>query len=204
MLRHLDNGELMVVSMSSRVDFLANLPVKLEGIEGQVTSVGSGLKLQDLFAILDPATRFWKTPQESYLTTEGKPLEKFLKTYPRGGMMRSGRCYRLRSLGHRISGIGFGYWPTPTASDSKRLSFTIEHCRNHMRNQEAKGRKATLSLVEAMMVAFGLRPTAEFGEWLMRYPKDWTDITPSAILSFPNSPNTSASASLPVETDKAA
>lgn len=152
------------------------------------TNVGYGQKSQDLFAIYDPDSSFWKTPQGYFLPTEGRPLERYSKTWPQAGMMRSGKCYRLRRLVRRISGIGSGLWPTPMASDVKRLVFSIEQCHRHIANQAAKGRRATLSIVEAMAVEFGLRPTAEFGEWLMRFPKGWTDmglsVTPSIPLSL--------------------
>lgn len=76
-----------------------------------------GSSLPGSFASFDPATLSWRTSQISLLdeASDGQspPLAEFSETWPRQGMTRSGRCYRLQSSGHRTCESASGSWPTP-------------------------------------------------------------------------------------------
>ncbi len=69
------------------------------------------------FASYDPATSSWRTsppcsPARGSAGTARRPAE-FSETWPKQGMTRSGRSYRLESSGHRTCESGSGSWPTP-------------------------------------------------------------------------------------------
>jgi len=66
------------------------------------------------FARWNPVSRSWKTSQVSLLPEEG--WQGFSGSWPRSGMTRSGRCWRLETLVRRTGGRGSGLWPTPDAS----------------------------------------------------------------------------------------
>lgn len=69
------------------------------------------------FASFDPATSSWRTCPPSSPGKEnggtGRRSAEFLETWPRQGMTRSGRAYRLESSGHRTCESASGSWPTP-------------------------------------------------------------------------------------------
>jgi len=65
------------------------------------------------FAIFDPPSHSWRTSQRSLL----EDSTAFSRTLPPSGSMRNGRLYERATSGPRTTEIGFGSWPTPTASD---------------------------------------------------------------------------------------
>src|SRR5882724_12133256 len=69
-----------------------------------------GQNTPDLFASYDRATSSWRTSQACLVSG----WEPFSETWPRSGMMRSGRLFRLPPLAPRISEIGSGWLATPT------------------------------------------------------------------------------------------
>ena len=74
-----------------------------------------GMKPKDLLAWLDPVTLSWKTPQYSLI----EDLGAFSQPFPRSGMMRSGKCYKVRPLRFSKDVPGFILLPTPTKMDSQ-------------------------------------------------------------------------------------
>ena len=75
---------------------------------------GYGRNLPDAFAHYSLDSSLWKTSQESLWGTQ---WATFSENWPRSGMTRNGRSYRLRPSAHRIAATGSGFWHTPTASD---------------------------------------------------------------------------------------
>src|SRR5258708_115563 len=66
------------------------------------------------FARLGPLGLWLKTYQDCYQARMDGSLEEFSETWPRAGMMLSGRCYQRRPLVHRISESESILLPTPT------------------------------------------------------------------------------------------
>lgn len=116
----------------SNSDSLQNIEVWLESLRQDSPASHSAIqakwKLETMketagrtpFASLDLSGlsgSFWKTFQVC-LPGLTDILESFSKTWPRAGMMFAGACYRLPKWELRIREIGYGFWPTPTASDN--------------------------------------------------------------------------------------
>ena len=70
------------------------------------------------FANCDQEQLCWKTWQRCLLGD----WTEYSGRWPRSGLMRNGIAYRLPPLVPRISGTGFSYWVTPTATDGMRGS----------------------------------------------------------------------------------
>ena len=57
-------------------------------------------------------------------------LEPFCETWPKAGMMHDGACYRRPKWERRISEIGFGLWPTVSASSGSKEVVGSQRGRN--------------------------------------------------------------------------
>ena len=85
-------------------------------------TAGSGPSSLGCFAIYDPASRSWRTPQVSFLlapTDGGARSERFSETWPRSGTVRGGRAFELPTWALPICASGGSvslHWATPTAS----------------------------------------------------------------------------------------
>lgn len=101
----------MAASRASRIPSLGSS-------EETPTSVIYGPISSASFARWDPQSLSWRTLQASLLSEEG--WQEFSESWPRSGMTRSGRSYRLRGLGLHTSGSGSGLWPTPVANDDNK------------------------------------------------------------------------------------
>jgi hypothetical protein len=134
-------------------------------------------------------------------------LAEFSGTWPRSGLMRSGRAYRLRPLVPLTSGIGCSYLPTPTASgfgvaDVPRLLARREACRVKHRNGMGFGLTFE-QWVSVRRHELGLSTRGSVNptlcEMAMGFPEGWTEVEAvargSATPSIPTSPNGSADAS---------
>lgn len=161
----------------------------------QARGVGSGANTTDSFARFDPATSSWRTSQHCFL--EG--LEKYSETWPRSGMTRSGTAYRLPTLVPLTVETESGLLPTPVAQgDGKSYEA-------HMAMKARMGRKTCTSLDVMARSGMWPTPTAQdsannggasqydrnslplnaavggslnptFVEWLMGFPRDWTEV----------------------------
>ncbi len=136
--------------------------------------LGSGLSLQGSFAHCDPNTSSLKTSQHSLFGG----LIEFSGILPRAGMMRNGILYQRKCLALPNSETDFSLWPTPQASDSMRMPFSVDA----HRKQQARNKRlgfgcgpAGLNLVGHCQIEFGGVPTANFVEWLMGFPINYTD-----------------------------
>ncbi len=115
-----------------------------------------GRSTPELLASYDPATSSWRTSQRCLV--EGWTV--FSETWPRSGLMRNGTAYQLPPLVRLTDEIGFGLWPTPVARMWKDNGSPSEYLRNE--------------IPLAAQVGGSLNPT--FVEWLMGFPRDWTEV----------------------------
>ena len=169
------HGEVPLTSLveDSPVKILVQ-PERAQESEG--SKAGSGWKWPGSFVKYDPNTSSWRTRQCSLV--EG--LDVFSGTWPRWGMMRNGECLELTMSELPTSGIGFGLWPTPRASDYKGA---VKKSVNTSR-RVAKG-ITNANLPEAMQERTNggpLNPT--WVEWLMGWPIEWTDLRPLEMGKF--------------------
>lgn len=107
------NGE----SMPSAAGSPARISLLPEGeLDSTGTVLGCGLSSLESFACFDPDTQCWRTSQVSLF---GDSAE-FSEPWPKSGMTRNGRCYRLSPLAPRISDLVSSFlqlWPTPSAGN---------------------------------------------------------------------------------------
>lgn len=102
------------------------------------TTATCGASASECLATFDPATRSLRTSQGCLLLNEGDSSTELFLTWPRFGMVSSGRLYRLppleRPTDESESGCCAGTngqeppWPTPTSRDHKDGS--AEACAN--------------------------------------------------------------------------
>ena len=144
--------------------------------------------------------RFVLVENVSALLTRG--WIPFSGRWPRTGMTRSGRAFRLRPLVRRISGIGSSSWPTPLQSDWKgpnlsqsgsalcnsvatAVAYATPSARDWRdgRASEATHAKNSRPLNEQIvaMEASGdtTQPTSlnpAWVEWLQGFPPGWTEV----------------------------
>ena len=126
------------------------------------------------FAYFDRST--WSLRTSQHLLFED--LKLFSAALPPAGSMRSGRLFRQKSWARRTSENEFSLWPTPQASDAKRMRFSRDaHLKQQARNRRLGfgAGPAGLNVVAHCQIEFDGYPTAEFVEWLMGFPVTWTD-----------------------------
>lgn len=155
------------------------------------TSVIYGPVHGNSLAAYDPELSFWRTYQASLVTEEG--YEEYLGDWPKSGMMRNGRLWRLKKLVPPIkAGTESGLWPTPQARDWKGSSGrsmkgmemdlptavkmgmvpTPTTGDNHYRLRGNSQASNCLGAMAARMGGGQLNPVWE--EWLMGWPIGWT------------------------------
>jgi hypothetical protein len=159
-----DHGEELLTS------FLAAFPVKIfvpqvRGPESTARAVDSGQSLSGSFAKLSQDGSTWKIAQLSLLAG----LDEFSGTWPRWGSMRSGECWERTTPMLHTKEIGFGFLPTPTASNTKA---------HHMRGSD----KGKVREPRSYGAHGPLNP--RFLEWLMGWPMGWTKLEPLAMDRF--------------------
>lgn len=126
------------------------------------------------FAKWDRNSFSWKTPQ--CLLPLG--LTESSEIWPRWGLMLNGLCWELTTFSRLTKDRGYGLWPSPMASDEKRLKeFSIEQL------AAAPGRKkgswkGFATFPEEIALVCDYFPHPEFAEWIMGYPPGWTDLEP--------------------------
>lgn len=133
-----------------------------------------GRSISGSFAIFDRDTWLLKTLQPS-LFAGSTPFSAIL---PPSGSMRSGRLCRRQRLVRPTEETEFSLWPTPQASDAKRMKFSTEaHLKQQARNRRLGfgSGPASANVVLHCRIEFDGCPTANFVEWLMGYPMNWTD-----------------------------
>jgi hypothetical protein len=102
------------------------LPEKAMASTGSVA--GSGRKWLGSLAKYDPDSRSWRTHQ---LSLAGG-LDEFSETWPRWGSMRNGESWERETWEPPIKGTASGSLPTPTATDYKSESMSLDLVRRRM------------------------------------------------------------------------
>ena len=94
-------------------------------------------------------------------------------------MMQNGELYRLPSLVRLISGRDYSLWPTPTATDGRRLKFSLASLKRQLARNQAQGFQRGSSggsLAGRLAAEFDYYLTPEISEYLMGFPMGWTDL----------------------------
>jgi len=135
-----------------------------------------GKKWGGLLAKLDPDTFLWKTLQCSLITDS----EESLQTFPNWGLMQNGELWEQISLVPHIEENDFGWWPTPVASDwmtgqTNGITYTGKR---FVRTSKKTGTEFGAKLTSAYRLMTGNHLPANFSEWMMGWPQDWTALEP--------------------------
>ena len=140
------------------------------------TNGGSGRQSPRSFAQWDRDSCSWKT----FPASRDTDSHTFSGRWPKSGSMRSGICSARKTWARRTGASGGSVWPTPTANDAKASgSRSLSDSRAH----------DGTSLTDAMLSHSGGRRgqtrasgktstpvlSPQFVEWLMGFPRGWTD-----------------------------
>ena len=131
---------------------------------------------QGSLAKFDHDSCSWKTPQCSLF---GGGQES-LQTLPRSGMTRDGLLWEQTILEPVIVGKGFGYWPTPTATDWKATGKLETLKRQGDRNEAGHQNRPQYEYARK----FNMKMPLVASEILMMWPLEWTDLKPLEMDKF--------------------
>ena len=161
-------------SISSAVDSHALIyPMPAKEQDSQENNLDSGTSSPVLFAFFDPDTYSWRTCQLSLLGG----WMPFSGRWPRTGMTRNGRAFRLQALVPRISGIACSLWPTPDASVANDGE-TVESW---------DARRAIVKQTANNGNGFGKRLTIEAKRYPIPSARDWKNGHASEVTHARNS-----------------
>lgn len=183
-------------------DSLAKMSPRPRHVTNEALTAGGvvfGRNFIGSFASYDRDSSSWKTSQ-ACLTGE---LTAFLETWPKSGMTRNGTAYQLAPLVPLTSESGFGYLPTPQASDwfdaTVEMNLKVIHMKENG-GERPSGAKIGSSLrwcrefvTEQMRTGGELNP--EWREVLMGFPIGWTELSPPEMPSSRKSRNGSVGGS---------
>jgi hypothetical protein len=192
-------GEATLISSPEASPARTSAPL-VEAKESTVPAPASGGSLHGSFARFDPATSSWRTPHCSLL---GDSVP-FSGTWPRWGSLRNGACWARTMPVLRTSESGSGFWPTPTATsygtNQGGSAGRTGRTRPSLQTMASKalwptptavtdtggaalckwggsGARAKLrTMVTPAELNGPLNP--EWVEWLMGWPRGWTDLGP--------------------------
>ena len=144
--------------------------------------VDYGKRWGGLLARLDRDSSLWRTPQCSLITDSTESLQ----TFPNWGLMRDGVLWEQTSLAHPIEGNDFGWWPTPTATDfmtgqTNGITYTGKR---FVRKSHKTGTEFGAKLTSAYRLMTGKHLPPSFTEWMMGWPRDWTELRPAEMARF--------------------
>jgi len=164
-------------SMLSAVDSPARtlVPATIAERGSMGSAAAYGLNMPELFGSFDLDTSSLRMSQRLLFAD----LNECSVALPRAGTMRNGKLFRRRCWARRMKETGFSLWPTPQASDGKRMEFSREaHLKHQARNRLIGWGTgpAGLNVVAHCQIEFDGCPTANFVEWLMGFPMNWTAI----------------------------
>jgi hypothetical protein len=181
--------------------FAVDSPVSRSAMPGlgsaRRTSGGFGRRSWPSFARYDPGGRCWRTSQ---LCLDGE-LGRYSATWPRSGMTRNGTAYPLPPSAPLTDVTDGSPWPTPRATDgdrggrgdllamvrtgkgSRRKNWPTPRAqngepRNHTVWRRPDGQPQNLenAVAAADPSAIGGQLNPGFVEWLMGFPKGWTEV----------------------------
>jgi len=159
-------------SMLSAEGFRASQSATTDIRTTKTMSVGCGRTCSESFAHFDRDSQSWRTYQGCLFG----PLEPFSETWPQSGMTRNGKAYRRRRLVCHKRETAYSLWPTPTASDAKRVSdfsLAVLIADFHRRPDGAY-------FTGAIAAELGCYQTAEITAWAMGFPQNWLESVPQA------------------------
>ena len=144
--------------------------------------VDYGKRWGGLLAKLDPDSSLWRTPQCSLIMDSTECLQ----TFPNWGLMRDGVLWEQTMLAHPTEGNDFGWWPTPVASDymtgqTNGIAYTGKR---FVRTSHKTGTEFGAKLTSAYRLMTGNHLPANFSEWMMGWPQDWTELKPVGTDKF--------------------
>ena len=170
------------VSTSSVADSHARTSVRRGNMRGSSKDLdrASGSNLRGSLARYDPDSSSWRTWQTCWLSG----WEEFSATWPRSGLMRSGRIFRRAPLVPHTFAVGFSWLPTPRRTQAK-----IPYFRGA---RDLKG-FSSANLEEVLASIFpdliGKRMNRDYLRWMMGFPIGHLPPQPSATPSSPRSPS---------------
>lgn len=141
------------------------------GLGSPARSLDSGRSTYDSFANYDHATSSWKTSQTSFI--EG--LEWLSESWPRSGMTRNGRAFRLPDSGFPKRATECGLLPTLVAADAAQVT-------NGSRQDRSISNGLTMTDWSRLRLS-RRRVPIDLGELMMGYPNGWTECAPSETRS---------------------
>ena len=164
-------------------DFRAKIYPQLE-TEKVLTEneVDYGKRWGGLLARLDQDSSLWRTPQCSLIMDSTECLQ----TFPNWGLMRDGVLWEQTMLAHPTEGNDFGWWPTPVATDymtgqTNGIAYTGKR---FVRTSHKTGTEFGAKLTSAYRLMTGNHLPANFSEWMMGWPQDWTELKPVGTDKF--------------------
>ena len=157
-------------------------PLRGGGLALTENEVDYGKRWGGLLAKLDPDSSLWRTPQCSLIMDSTECLQ----TFPNWGLMRDGVLWEQTSLAHPIDGNDFGWWPTPTATDfmtgqTNGITYTGKR---FVRKSHKTGTEFGAKLTSAYRLMTGKHLPPSFTEWMMGWPRDWTELRPAEMARF--------------------
>ena len=146
------------------------------------SEVDYGKRWGGLLAKLDLDLSLWRTPQCSLIMDSTECLQ----TFPNWGLMRDGVLWEQTMLAHPTEGNDFGWWPTPVASDymtgqTNGITYTGKR---FVRTSHKTGTEFGAKLTSAYRLMTGNHLPANFSEWMMGWPQDWTELKPVGTDKF--------------------
>jgi len=169
----------------------ASLIPKEEALK--VNEADYGLKCSNVFAFYDQNTSSWRTFQKSL----NGDYTKCYHPLPKRGIMLNGLLYRHPTLELPTKGRGRSLLLTPTKSDGMMASIITERMvfkktkSGTYRKISNQGFNGNAGLFRTVKLITGKFPRATFLEWMMGFPKTWTELNVSEMQLFHKSQNTS-------------
>ena len=144
--------------------------------------VDYGKRWGGLLARLDQDSSLWRIPQCSLITDSTECLQ----TFPNWGLMQDGVLWEQTMLAHPTEENDFGWWPTPVASDymtgqTNGITYTGKR---FVRTSHKTGTEFGAKLTSAYRLMTGNHLPANFSEWMMGWPQDWTELKPVGTAKF--------------------
>ena len=152
-------GPAMLSAAGSRAKESA--PQTIARLDLLMSDQGFGVRWREPLAQFDHGTLSWKTCLRSLF----EDSEPYSEIYARSGLMRNGKLYRQTPLLLLTDENEFSLWPTPQASDAKRMKFSKEaHLKQQARNRRLGfgSGPGSANIVLHCVIEFDGLPTANF------------------------------------------